>query len=210
MTLPTVFPTPAPTHDNSMVRDALMSSFAPPTSMNESPGDAAILASGELEIQALEHATNLREVVEQLERGDVQWICDKYSPRQGRAADRMWLRIKVTVNCRERLYHQLMDPSEFNGDKERFFKFFMATHSMLAQGRKRKANGPEGNPEMVPYQLIVEAIPHRDKDIRKEKESPAYLDETSSFSSPHWHARWGDANSWEIWRMLKKEYYIKR
>src|ERR1700733_10698623 len=73
MTLPTVFPTLVPTHDN-MVRDAPTSSFAPPTSMNESPGDATILASRELEIQVLEHAMNLRKVVEQLEQGDMQQI----------------------------------------------------------------------------------------------------------------------------------------
>jgi hypothetical protein len=201
----TIFPTPAPTHNS-----AVMSSSTPPTCTNESPGDAAILASGELEIQVLEHATNLREVVEQLERGDVQQIHDKYSTQQGRAADQMWPRIKVTVNRHERLYHQLMDPSGFNGDKDRFFKFFMATHSMLARGRKQKANDFEGNPELVPYWLIVEAIPHRNKDIREEKGSTAYLDETNSFSSPLWHVRWGDANSWEIWRMLEKEYYIKK
>ena len=81
---------------------------------------------------------------------------------------------------------------------------------MLAQGWKRKANDLEGNLEMVPYWLIVEAILLYDKDIQEEKESPAYLDETGSFSSPHWHARWGNANSWEIWRMLEKEYHIKK
>jgi hypothetical protein len=122
----------------------------------------------------------------------------------------MWPRIKVTVNCCEMLYHQLMDLSEFNGNKDSFFKFFMATHSMLAQGWKRKANDFEGNPELVPYRLISKAILHREKDIREEKGSLAYLDETNSFSSPLWHVRWGDANSWEIWTMLEKEYYIKK
>lgn len=39
---------------------------------NAVPGDGAILASCELVIESLEHATNLQEVVEQLERGDVQ------------------------------------------------------------------------------------------------------------------------------------------
>ena len=78
------------------------------------------LASGELEIQALEHATNLWEMVKQLEQGHVQWIRKKYSPWQGHAADQMWPRIKVTINHCERLYHQLMDLSEFNGDKKWF------------------------------------------------------------------------------------------
>jgi hypothetical protein len=82
--------------------------------------DAAVLASGELDIQALEHATNLRELIEQLEHGDVQRICDKYGPQQGHMAHPMWSKIKVTINRRERLYHQLMDPGEFNGDKEQF------------------------------------------------------------------------------------------
>jgi len=146
-------------------------------------------------------------VVEQLERGDVQRIRDKYGPRQGRASDRMWARIKVTVNRRERIYHQLKDPGEFNSDKEHFFKFFTATRntSMPATGRKRTP--AEGDSGMVPYRRIVEAIPHRDKDIREERESPAYRDETGSFSSQRWHERWGNSNNWEIWRVLEKEYY---
>ena len=177
---------------------------------NAVPGDGAILASCELVIESLEHATNLQEVVEQLERGDVQRIRDKYGPRQGRASDQIWPRIKVTVNCRERLYHQLKDPGEFNSDKEHFFKFFTATHpsntsNTPATGRKRKA--AEGDLGMVPYRRIVEAIPHRDKDIREERESPAYRDETGSFSGQRWHEKWGNLNNWEIWRLLEKEYY---
>jgi hypothetical protein len=72
----------------------------PPTPANDSHADAAILASGELDIQALERAMNLREVIEQLERGDVQRIRDKYGLQQGRAAHPMWQRIKVTINHR--------------------------------------------------------------------------------------------------------------
>jgi hypothetical protein len=170
-------------------------------------GDAAILMSGELEIQALERATNLQEVIEQLERGEVRWIGDKYGPQQGCATHSMWLKIKVTINRRERLYHQLRDPSEFNGDKDRFFKFFTTTTRNI-RSRKRKAD--ENQLEMVPYRLVVKAIPHGDKDIREERESAAYCDEAGSFSSHLWHERWGDANSWEVWRMLKKEYHYKR
>jgi hypothetical protein len=73
----------------------------PPTPANDPHADAAILASGELDIQALESATNLREfeVIEQLERGDVQRIRDKYGPQQGRAAHPVWRRIKVTITA---------------------------------------------------------------------------------------------------------------
>ena len=166
-------------------------------------GDAAILTSGELEIQALERATNLQEVIDQLEHGEVQQIRDKYGPQQGRAAHSMWPKIKVTINRRERLYHQLMDPNEFDGDKDQFFKFFVTTCN--ARNRKRKAN--DDQLEMVPYHLFVEAVPHRDKDIREERKSAAYHDESGSFSSQLWHEKWGNANSWEVWRMLGKEYY---
>jgi hypothetical protein len=169
-------------------------------------GDAAILASGELEIQALERAMNLQEVIEQLKRGEVRQIQDKYGPQQGRAAHSMWPKIKITINRRERLYHQLMDPREFNGDKDRFFKFFATTRNI--RNRKRKAD--DNQSETVPYRLVVEAVLHRDKDIREERESTAYCDETGSFSSQLWHERWGNANSWEVWRMLEKEYYYKR
>ncbi|KAF8223991.1 hypothetical protein L208DRAFT_1411049 [Tricholoma matsutake] len=149
-------------------------------------GDATILASGELEIQALERAMNLREVIEQLERGEVRRIRDKYGPQQGRAAHSMWPKIKVTINRRERLYHQLMDPSEFKGDKDRFFKFFATTRNLRSQ--KRKAD--DNQLEMVPYRLVVEAVPHRDKDIQEEKESTAYHDGAGSFSSELWHLDW--------------------
>jgi hypothetical protein len=169
-------------------------------------GDATILTSGELEIQALERATNLREVIDQLDHGEVQRIRDEYGPRQGRAAQSMWPKIKVTINRRERLYHQLMDPNEFNGDKDRFFEFFETPYS--TRNRKRKAN--DNQLEMVPYRLVVEAVPHRDKDIREERESASYHDETGSFSGQIWHEKWGDANNWEVWRMLEKEYYYKR
>ena len=176
--------------------------------MNNLPSDTAILASGQLDIQALEHATNLWEVIDQLECGDVQRIRDKYGPQEGRAAHSMWPKIKVTINRRERLYHQLMDPSEFGGNKDHFFEFFTVAHDVLAHGRKRKAN--RDDPEMVPYRLIVEAVPHRDKDIQEERQSPMYQDEAGSFSSQHWHERWGNVNDWEVWRMLKKEYYYKK
>jgi len=91
-----------------------------PIPENDSHADAAILASGKLDIQALERAVNLQEVIEQLERGDVQRIRDKNGPQQGRAAHPMWRRIKVTINRREHLHRQLVDPGEFDGDKKRF------------------------------------------------------------------------------------------
>ena len=200
--LPAPFPMPLPAPGSLTPENK-----RPGSCTNAAPGDEAILASGELVIEALEHATNLREVVEQLERGDVQRIRDKYGPQQGRASDRIWARIKVTVNRRERLYHQLKDPGEFNDDKDHFFKFFTATRntSMPATGRKRKV--AEGDLGMVPYRRIVEAIPHRDKDIQEERGSPAYWDETGTFSSQRWHERWGNSNNWEIWRVLEKEHY---
>jgi hypothetical protein len=55
-----------------------------PNATRPAPVDVAILTSGELEIQALERATNLPEVIKQLERGDVQRIRDMYGPQQGR------------------------------------------------------------------------------------------------------------------------------
>ena len=142
----------------------------------------------------MEHATNLREVIEQLERGDVQHIRDMYGPQKGRMTDRMWSKVKVTINHLERLYHQLKDAGELDGDKERFFGFFTVTCNLPAQGRKRKAT--EDDSEMVPYRRVVETIPHPDKDIREERENRAYQDENRSFSIKCWHEKWGNANHW--------------
>jgi hypothetical protein len=141
---------------------------------------------------------NLREVIEQLERGDVQRIRDKYGPQQGCAAHPMWGRIKVTINRHERLHRQLVDPGEFDGDKERFLEFFAVARNKLTHRRKRKKDN-EDELEMLPYRLVVEAVPHRDKDIREEKKRPMYCDGGMRVG--------GEANDWEVWRRLDKEYY---
>ena len=173
----------------------------------------AILASGKLDIQALTRAANLREVIEQMERGDVERIRDKYGPREGRPSDPMWASIKVTVNRRERLYHQLMDPGEFGGNKEQFFAFFASPRGTAENGsshRKRKADDDELSADTIPFRLVTEAIPRRDKDIKLEREKPEYRSEGGSFSIERWRERWGEANDWEVWRALGKEHYVRR
>jgi len=177
----------------------------------EHRGDAAVLASGKLEIQALNRVTNLREVIEQIERGDVQRIREKYGPQRGRPGHPIWPSIKSTVNRRERVYHQLMDACEFGGDKERFFAFFRSRQdneaTPLTNTRKRKA---DESPNTLPFRLIAEAIPHRDKDIGMEKSQVQYRDEVGSFSDERWRQLWGEANDWEVWRALGKEHYPRR
>jgi len=165
-------------------------------------GDAAGLASGKLEIQALNRVTDLRGVIDQVECGGVQRIRDEYGPRRGRAPHPVWSTIKGTINRHERVYHQLVDPGEFAGNKERFFAFF-------ADPRRQKRKADEGS-NLIPYRLVAEAIPPRDKDIRQEKEGAKYRDEAGLFSVQRWKQQWGEANDWEIWRALEKERYTRR
>jgi hypothetical protein len=138
----------------------------PPTPANDPHADATILASGELDIQALECVMNLWEVIEQLEHGDMQQIHDKDGLQQGCVAHPMWQRIKVTINHCEHLHCQLVDPGEFDGDKEWFLGFFSVAHNKLTHSQKhKKDNENKLAQEMLPYWLIVEAVPHQDKEV---------------------------------------------
>jgi hypothetical protein len=170
--------------------------------------DAAVLASVERDIESLHRATNLRDVITQVKDGSVARMRGLYGPQKGHAAHSLWPRMKVTINRREKLFTQLMDPREFSGDEERFFAFFTSACSKLQKSRRRKGDGNDS--DTVPYQLIVEAISHCNQDIQEKKKKACYLDPTvGSFSIEAWQDKWGELNSWEVWRVLEKEYYQK-
>ncbi|KAJ6595282.1 hypothetical protein B0H10DRAFT_2197372 [Mycena sp. CBHHK59/15] len=93
----------------------------------------------------------------------------------------MWANIKVTITRWERLFLELQN--EFNGDKDKFFSFFTTTDT--STGKKRKAT--ESTEKFRPLRLVVEAIPHRDKDLAAEK-MQEHFQENSIFSkdTPNW------------------------
>jgi hypothetical protein len=143
-----------------------------------------------VDIEALRRAENLRAVIAQVEAGEVRRIRDLYGPKKGRSTFPMWARIKVTVTRRERVHEQLA--TEFQGDKDRFFKFFTVT---------------PGGDALRPYRKIAQAIPQMGKDLKVEMALPAYLDAAGAFSVALWEQRWAGRNRWEVWRELGKEQY---
>lgn len=167
--------------------------------------DHAVLQACQLELDALSHASSLREVIKQVEEGHVQQIRDKYGPKKGRPSHPLWENIKSTVNRRERLYAQLKN--EFAGEKEHFFDFFTRRPedgpSVASSSKgKRKASGES----LFPLRKVVEAIPRRDKDLAGERLRDVYRDDIlGDFSEAKWCEHWGSRNSWEVWRAMGME-----
>ncbi|KII89593.1 hypothetical protein PLICRDRAFT_107715 [Plicaturopsis crispa FD-325 SS-3] len=167
---------------------------------------AELLKACEIDMEVLNRASCLQDVLEQVDRGDVARIREKYGPKtENRNATSMWPRIKQTVTRRERIAHELQE--HFHGDKEKFLAFFtLSSDDSSSVGRKRKGKGKEGAVTTQPYQLVVEAIPKRKKDLASEREQQMYW-ASGEFSSDLWRARWGNMNDWEVWRELGLERY---
>ncbi|KAJ7843872.1 hypothetical protein B0H14DRAFT_2585461 [Mycena olivaceomarginata] len=95
-----------------------------------------------------------------------------------------WSKTNRLVTRRERLFKQL--ETEFKGDKDAFFAFITIDKDKEAE-KKPKAD----DEKLWPYRKVVEAIPHRDKDLAKEKEKAEYQSADGNFSDDPWVARWG-------------------
>ncbi|KAK7006980.1 hypothetical protein R3P38DRAFT_3325928 [Favolaschia claudopus] len=150
------------------------------TSLSSS-SDSAILSSGNLTIEALKKAEGLRDVISQVENGEVARI-------------RELITLKITVNRRERVANELRN--EFNGDKDRFFTFFTVAQDSQNALKKRKKSQPAE--ELRPLRLVVEAIVHRDRAFN------------GVFVAELWEGKWAGKNKWEIWRAIGKEDYSRK
>jgi hypothetical protein len=157
-----------------------------------------------MDIQALNTANGLRDVIEQVESGQVKRIRDLYGPKSKKntATDTTgvsWNKIKGTITKRERIYDQLV--KQFGGDKDRFFDFF------TIQGTSRKRKNRNGNDELQALRKVADAIPHCMGDVTREKEMAIYLNSSGQFSNELWAQKWAGKNDWEVWRELGKEQY---
>lgn len=173
--------------------------------------EAAALDSCLIDIESLERATGLQDVIRQVEDGDVERIRKRYGPQVGRETNRQWAKIKGAVTKRERLYRDVLH-GDFGGDKDKFFAFFQTPPEEVSQYGSQRHKALLNNSIEVfrPFRLVVEAIPRRRKDIDAERAMPQYLDtENGEFSDTLWQSTWGSLNSWEIWRRLGKEKYKK-
>ncbi|KAK7007168.1 hypothetical protein R3P38DRAFT_3212834 [Favolaschia claudopus] len=174
------------------------------TSLSSS-SDSAILLSGNLTIEALKKAEGLRDVISQVENGEVARIRELYGPQEGRDANPLWQTLKITVNRRERLANELRN--EFNGDKDRFFTFFTVAQDSQNALKKRKKSQPAE--KLRPLRLVVEAIVHRDRALEIEKQSAEYQS-NGVFVAELWEGKWAGKNKWEIWRAIGKEDYSRK
>ncbi|KAK6984581.1 hypothetical protein R3P38DRAFT_3231534 [Favolaschia claudopus] len=174
------------------------------TSLSSS-SDSAILLSGNLTIEALKKAEGLRDVISQVENGEVARIRELYGPQEGRDANPLWQTLKITVNRRERLANELRN--EFNGDKDRFFTFFTVAQDSQNALKKRKKSQPAE--KLRPLRLVVEAIVHRDRALEIEKQLAEYQS-NGVFVAELWEGKWAGKNKWEIWRAIGKEDYSRK
>ncbi|EED78054.1 predicted protein [Postia placenta Mad-698-R] len=178
-----------PTADTTtLLIEASSEELSTPSSVQEN--DRAILDACQKDFAALEHVTGIHDVVAQIENGSVARLRTQYG------GTRAWETIKVGICRREHLYGELQDA--FGGDKDRFYAFFAEP----PDPRKRRKQD-----SLRSYRLVVEAIPHRKKDIAHEQLKLEYQDVFGTFSEQCWRERWKSMNDWEIWRKLGLERY---
>ena len=180
------------------------------TAMPHVVNDVTVLHSCQLDIENIQHAQDLRDAVEQVENGAVSHVHEHYGPRDDRAADEMWDRLKGKIMKHERLYALLTNA--FKGDKDSFFDYFTISESTGCKNKKQcspsNLKGSHCGHKLVGLHLVVEAIPHCQKDLQDERRNAVYVDPVSScFSEELWMAVWGDQNNWHVWRALGKECY---
>lgn len=154
-----------------------------------------LLATCHMDIEALNRANGLEDVIRQVQSGEVQRIREKYGPDlKHRRAIPKWNSIKSTLNRRERVFGVLQD--DFNNDEARFFAFFELASTA-------------GRP--TTYQSvrkIAGALPRMREDVNAEKAAVQYQDTQSGiFSDALWQQRWQGQNGFEVWRSMGKESY---
>lgn len=166
-----------------------------------------------VDIQCLKRADGLRDVIEQMKRGNVQRICDLYGPRRGRPANPMWESIKVTISKRKRLWGVL--ERDFSGDEDAFFAFFTisADRHKKPIGRPSKlktlckTQSPASKtspPTLRPSRQIAEAISHLRDDLAEAGYQYPYI---GALKDAPWRAEYGEVNAWMVWRAMGKEKY---
>ncbi|KAJ7724911.1 hypothetical protein B0H16DRAFT_1430302 [Mycena metata] len=197
----------APIPDPVATASSSMPSPSPITTVSQTSAEPvipSILDTCGTEILGLGQADSIRTAITQVENGDVAKLREMYGPKNGRGgAHASWSKMNVMITRRERLFKQLQD--EFNGDKDRFFRFF--TLPAAENTTKKKGKDKEASEKFRPFRKVVEAIPHRDKDLAAEKKKAEYHNNEGEFVEINWMARWGGHNSWEIWRSLGLEKY---
>ncbi|KAJ7023432.1 hypothetical protein C8F04DRAFT_1240162 [Mycena alexandri] len=198
---------PAPTQPSVTIPSTINpSSAAGPVSQLE----VAALDDLSTAIAGLERCEGLQAIIQQIESGAVKAIRDRYGPSKPDhrgTADASWSKYSNLVSKRERLHRILIQ--DFEGDKERFFGFF-SVPPPAAKKRKRAANEPTTSDEHFrSFRKIVEAVPWCEADLTAERRKDQYLGADGNFSEALWSGQWKTMNSWEVWREIGRERYVK-
>ncbi|KAJ7199401.1 hypothetical protein GGX14DRAFT_661923 [Mycena pura] len=170
--------------------------------------EAVILDDLSTSISGLERCDGLRDVIRQLERGDVQAIRDKYGPSEpGRrgTAHKSWSKYSNLVSKRERIHRVLLQ--DFEGNKDDFFSFFSSPPPAPPPRKRIKLEGNTPEERFRPYRKIVEAIPWCDADLAAERKKDEYCSPDGEFSAERWSQHWNGMNSWQVWRAIGRERY---
>ncbi|KAJ7882607.1 hypothetical protein B0H14DRAFT_3754400 [Mycena olivaceomarginata] len=196
----------APPHSHPPTESSVVATHqSNPGAAAPAPHEAALLQDLSKVIEGLEKCEGLQDVVQQIESGAVKAIRTRYGPvdeRRG-TANPLWPKYKNLVSKRERLYKVL--ERDFEGNKERFFAFFS-----LPKKRKRGDEDPTlSEDRFQSYRKIVEAKPWCEADLEAERQKEQYRNPNGEFAEGMWTARWGAKNSWEVWREMKRERYVK-
>jgi hypothetical protein len=175
--------------------------------------EATLLQDISKVIEGLERCEGLRDVIQQIESGAVATIRARYGPSadgRRKTADPSWGKYKNLVSKRERLQRILAE--DFGGDKDKFFDFFSVKSSGEKEKKRKRADeGPAASKERFqPYRGIVEARPWCETDVVAERQKEHYRSAAGEFSEELWVARWGTKNTWEVWRDMKMERYVKQ
>ncbi|KAK7012493.1 hypothetical protein R3P38DRAFT_2550330 [Favolaschia claudopus] len=201
-------PTPTTTETREPTSTSQLIPLPSPVPNHSAASSAALLDDLSKEIEGLARCEGLRDIIQQVESGEVSRIRARYGPSEGRrgTADPSWPKYKNIVSKRERLYRILSE--DFAGDKQRFFAFF--TVPQIPKKRKRakeEADSPEDH--FRSFRKIVEAAPWCEADLAVERGKEQYHGSNGEFSDMQWAAKWGTRNSWEIWREVGNERYEK-
>jgi hypothetical protein len=196
----------APPHSHPRAESSAVGTHqSNPSAAEPAPHEAALLQDLSKVIEGLEKCEGLQDVVQQIESGAVKAIRTRYGPVEKRhgTADPLWPKYKNPVSKRERLYKVV--EQDFEGNKERFFAFFS-----VPKKRKRGDEDPTlSEDRLQSYRKIVEAKPWCEADLEAERQKEQYRNRNGEFAEDMWTARWGAKNSWEVWREMKRERYVK-
>jgi hypothetical protein len=124
----------APPHSHPRAESSAVGTHqSNPSAAKPAPHEAALLQDLSKVIEGLEKCEGLQDVVQQIESGAVKAIRTRYGPVEKRhgTADPLWPKYKNPVSKRERLYKVV--EQDFEGNKERFFRFLLCTKEEKAR-----------------------------------------------------------------------------